>query len=109
MSKGTSKFLKHHTQKVQVIMKKHRKFLVTDKPESTLQTQYFLQPVHQSDPPSPSLLSSSSAPVPKIIEMYNVLQGYMEKHFITSTRTASKQQTKLLISIEAKGTKTDKM
>lgn len=38
MSKGTSKFLKHHTQKVQVIMKKHRKFLATDKPESTLQT-----------------------------------------------------------------------
>lgn len=38
MNKGTSKFLEHSTQKVQVSVQKHRKFLVTDKPESILKT-----------------------------------------------------------------------
>lgn len=31
-------FLKQRAQKVQIIVEKHRKFLVTDKPESILKT-----------------------------------------------------------------------
>lgn len=68
MIKSTSKFLRQHTQKVQAIVQKQRKFLMTDTPESRLQTVFHVaySPVR----PTFSLSALfSSAPVPKITEM----------------------------------------
>lgn len=68
MIKSTSKFLRQHTQKVQAIVQKQRKFLVPDTPESRLQTIFLVaySPVR----PTFSLSALfSSAPVPKITEM----------------------------------------